>query len=86
MPPPLRGIQELTERAAVAADAIVVIVPAYPTAQLPMLELHWFVAMSFAPVFDFHEGGAQFLALGFAEHRVASFLRLRPIVGEAEEV
>jgi len=42
--------------------------------------------MSFAPLPDFYEGCAELLALGFALHRLASDPRLRPVVGEAEEV
>ena len=86
VPPPLRGVTEVAQRATVAAYAIVGVVPAYPITQLPVLALHRFVAMPFAPLPDFHEGGAELLALGFALHGVASVPRLRPVVGEAEEV
>ena len=86
MPQPLHFVVKTRERTAVAAYAIVGIMPAHFRTQFTVLLRHRLMAVLFAPIPDAHQGGMELLALGLAEHGVPSPPRRRPIMGKAKEM
>ena len=72
MPQPFHLVVKTPERTAVAANAIVGIMPAHFRTQLTILLRHRLMAVLLAPIPDAHQGGMELLALGLAEHRVPS--------------